>query len=520
MTRRRLGLLGIVVATLLLPLTPTRAFARSADAPAGFDLPADERAVFEAVLATVPEASCLSVGVGGTPLLREKGERPLVPASTLKLVTALVALERLGDDHRFVTEIRGPRPEGGVVHGDLGLVGGGDPLLATDAVIEHRGLEDLHPTRLDLLADAVVDAGVRKIEGRVLGDESRYDSERTVPGWPGRFVDQEQSGPLSALTVDDGYEWDLDGGRAVRRRSGDPARSAAAALTDLLRARGVEVTGEAESGPAPAVDPIAEIESARLADVAAELLLTSDNQTGELLVKELGHTHGGAGSTEAGVRIVDETLRELGLDHDLVIVDGSGLDPRNRLSCDTLVDVLDLAGGSDGVLSRGLPIAGESGTLRGRFVDTPLEGLLRAKTGRLNGVTALAGYVPLASGETATFAFLINDHTDEADALRSQAFVTALIHATTLPCDDVTAPVVLPDSILVGPMGTLSLVPLQPVVVPGLLIPLQVLHDRQDDLVDACLVRADAFEILFDTVGDDASGTSEPQVSTTATAGS
>lgn len=516
MTGRRLGLLGAFLALLLLPVAPLDA-APASDPANAFDLPAEERRMFEAILATVPEASCLSVSVAGTPLVRERGDRPIVPASTLKVLTAVVALERLGDDHRFRTEVRGPVPVEGIVHGDLGLVGGGDPLLATDAVIEHRRLHDLHPTRLDALADAVHDAGVRRVEGRIVGDESRYDAHRTVPGWPDRFVDQEQSGPLSALTVDDGYEWDLDGDRATRRRSGDPARSAAATLTTLLRERGITVTGDAAAGPAPPADPIAAVESARLADIVAELLLTSDNQTGELLVKELGHTHGGAGSTEAGVRIVSETISDLGLEGQPAIVDGSGLDPRNRLTCDELVDILDLAGGPDGIVGRGLPIAGESGTLAHRFEDTPLVGRLRAKTGRLNGVTALAGYVPLASGESATFAFVVNDHDDEAAALRSQAFFAALLHGTTLPCDEVDAPVVVPDSILAGSMGTLSLVPMQTVVVPGLMIPLQVLHDRQEDLVDVCLARDESFEIVLDVGGDGASSeaTSTPSATTT-----
>src|SRR5699024_1246706 len=100
--------------------------------------------------------------------------------------------------------------------------------------------------------------------------------------------------------------------------------------------------------------------------------------------------------------------------------------------------------------------------------------------------------------------------------LRSQAFFAALLHGTTLPCDEVDAPVVVPDSILAGSMGTMSLVPMQTVVVPGLMIPLQVLHDRQEDLVDVCLARDESFEIVLDVGGDGASSeaTSTPSATT------
>lgn len=467
----------------------------------------EAKKMFDDIFAVVPEASCVSVSVAGASLYRRDADKSVTPASTLKVLTALIALDRLGPDHRFVTKVVGPEPVEGVIHGDVGLVGGGDPLLATSAVVDHRDIAEHSPTLLDDLADRIVASGVTVIEGGIVGDESRFDQQRSVASWPERFIDQEQSGPLSALGVNDGYDWDLGEGRTERRRSPDPARSAAAALRGLLAERGVTVRGEAASGPAAAGGTLAEIESAPLTAIIAELLLTSDNQTAELLVKELAVAAGTTGSTEHGVAVIRTRMDEMGLaaegDH---LADGSGLDPTNRLTCDQLVRILDAAGGPDGRVGRGLPVAAESGTLRNRFRDTPVAGRLRAKTGRLNGVSSLAGYVPLAGGETATFSFVVNDHDDEQRARLAQDLLVVVLSRTELPCDEVAGPIVVPGGIYAGPMGTISMFPLQTVVVPGMVLPLQVFEERYRTMVDACLANDEGFGIVLISHGSEVGG--------------
>jgi D-alanyl-D-alanine carboxypeptidase/D-alanyl-D-alanine-endopeptidase (penicillin-binding protein 4) len=481
------------------------------DTPRAYDIPAELRADFDKIFDVATPSSCLSVSVGGASLYTRNGDKAVVPASTEKLVTGTIALDRLGGDTRFQTKVVAPTAAtAGVVTGDLTLVGGGDPLLATDAVIAIRNLgPETHPTRLDALADEVKAAGVTRITGRVVGDESRFDNLRVVPSWPARFVEQEQSGPLSALGVNDGYDWTITApGKGTRRRSSEPALSAAQQFAELLRARGITIDGAIGVGTAPAgATTVASIDSAPLADIVDEMLLTSDNQTAELLAKELGRHAGGGGSTAAGVAAIRARMGELGLSTPATnIVDGSGLDPTNRATCSELVKVLDHAGGPDSQIGRGLPIAGESGTLRGRFVGTAVQGKLRAKTGRLNGVSSLAGYVPMASGETATFSFVVNDMDDEERAWNAQTVMAVVLAATKLPCADASGPVVVPGASYAGTMGTLSMFPLQTVVVPGMVVPLQVFEDRYKTLVDACLAGDDDFGIVLISHGAEVGG--------------
>ena len=103
-----------------------------------------------------------------------------------------------------------------------------------------------------------------------------------------------------------------------------------------------------------------------------------------------------------------EILAEAGFPTpDLPPRDGSGLDEGNTVTCDFVVDLLD-AFGADSELASGLAVAGETGTLRDRFTDTGLEGRLIAKTGSINGVATLAGFVETDAGGSVTFAFLVN----------------------------------------------------------------------------------------------------------------
>ena len=212
-----LGSAGAVGRQLAVP-APTPASNAGAADPA-------LSAYLDDVVSESPADTCLSVKVDGRPMYVHDGETPMIPASTLKLLTASAALDELGADHRFTTRaVSASAPVKGLVDGDLVLVGGGDPLLTTglNRLVRHIG-DDLHPTSLEQLADQVAASGVRMISGRVVGDESRYDTNRTVASWPDRYVTQNQSGPLSALTVDDGYDVSLDGdnGEVVRRRSDD-----------------------------------------------------------------------------------------------------------------------------------------------------------------------------------------------------------------------------------------------------------------------------------------------------------
>ena len=360
-----------------------------------------------------PADTCLVVDAGGRPIIAQDAMQGLIPASNEKLLVTAAALAELGPRQRFTTTVMagGPPSGQGVINGDVWLVGGGDPVLATRDYAGTSDKEDEAHTSLEDLADAVVDAGVTRIDGRVLGDESRYDTARFVSDWPSRFVDQNQTGPLSALSVNDGFSsfpTVADPG-APESRSANPPALAAQHLVQLLERRGVQVTGAAGAGTAPAnAANVAEIQSAPLRDIAAQLLTWSDNQTAELVIKEVGFSYAGRGSTDGGAAAVEEILAAEGFDTaGTDQVDGSGLSSTNQATCGLLHTVLADAGPRSALI-QGLAVAGETGTLAASFNGTPAEGRLRAKTGSLNEARGLSGVVDVPDGDDLTFSLLVN----------------------------------------------------------------------------------------------------------------
>jgi serine-type D-Ala-D-Ala carboxypeptidase/endopeptidase (penicillin-binding protein 4) len=356
------------------------------------------------VAADSPPSSCLVVAEGSRELFSVNPDLPLVPASTMKLVTAVAALDRLGADTTFrTTVVVDEAPRDGVVQ-DLWLVGGGDPVLGTAEWAASFRHQPALFTPLERLADDVVAAGVRSVTGLVLGDEARYDTERRGVDWPASSTTAGNVGSLSALLVNDGYA------RAPGSRAPfpDPAAGAAGVLADLLRLRGVEVAGVGPGGAPRDGEVLAEVHSAPMAEVVGSMVRESDNVTAEMLTKELGLDGSGEGSTEAGTRVLREVLDEAGLPLEGVdIVDGSGLSRSDRLTCGLLAGLLGDVGTGTG-LDRSLAVAGTTGSLTERFLGTALVGRMRAKTGSLNGVETLAGIVETDAGRALSFAYLLN----------------------------------------------------------------------------------------------------------------
>ena len=337
---------------------------------------------------------------------------PLIPASNQKLLVGAVALDVLGEDHRFTTEVRAAAPAAGTVTGDLYLVGGGDPLLTSSTYpVQNDPNPVTDPTSLDALADAVVAAGVQRIDGAVIGDASRYDDEFYAPSWV-NDVRGIEAGPYDALLVNDARV------TGDSLRAADPSEAAAREFTQLLAARGVTVTGPPAAGTAPAGSPVvASVESAPVSAIVGEMLATSDNNTAELLVKELGVEARGEGTREAGLRVMSDTMAGWGVPMaGTVLADGSGLSNDNRVTCEVFVDVLARSGPSD-PLGAGLPVAGVSGTLSDVFTDSPVAGRLQAKTGTLGNAPynadppaakTLSGYLPVEGGGAIEFSLLLN----------------------------------------------------------------------------------------------------------------
>ncbi len=359
------------------------------------------------------QTSCFAVSVNGADVTTYRADQPVVPASTLKLVVAAVAIDVLGPDYTFATTVRVPRIVDGVIDGDVFLVGGGDPLLtADDYPIDDDSFPAFNTTSLDVLADAFVANGVERINGTVIGDGSRYDDEFVVAGWADGIAFND-AGPYDALLVNDARVRGLTGAQD------DPNSAAARELTRLLGNRGVAVNNGWGSGRASTVaDVIGTVTSAPLSDIVNEMLINSDNNTAEMLLKELGVADSGQGTRVAGLRVIDRTLGEWGVSLNGVrVLDGSGLHPQNTFTCQAMLQVLQRGRGS--VVATGLSIAGETGTLRSEFLDSPMVGKLFAKTGTLGNPPvdeppmaskALAGYVDAGDGDTLEFVLILNDN--------------------------------------------------------------------------------------------------------------
>ena len=365
----------------------------------------------EQLAAFVDDRSCLAVSVDGRPVSSWNGDLPVIPASANKLLIAGAATEILGSDHRFTTSVASPAPVDGVVEGDLYLVGGGDPLLvATDFPTDDEAGGPAPTTLLDALADDVVAAGITSIRGSIVGDGTRYDNEFANPTW-GNDVAYVDAGPIGGLLVNDGQTV----GRSGRQR--EPSDAAAREFSRLLRDRGVSISNGWDSGEVePGTPVIATVESQPLSAIVADMLTFSDNDTAEMLLKEIGVVAADEGTTEAGLRVLDLTVRSWGAPMEgVVLTDASGLSTDNRLTCDTLIGVLDHL--EPGPTVDGLPVAGRSGTLIDEFLGTPVEGALRAKTGTLSNppddadppeVKALAGYLDAPNGDVLEFALVLN----------------------------------------------------------------------------------------------------------------
>ena len=371
--------------------------------------------------------SCVAVYEGDRPVLLRQPDRPLTPASTQKLLVAAVALAVLGPDFRFETKVVAAEPPRDGVAGALWLVGSGDPFLSTPEYADFLAAkprdQDRKPTPLAEVADGLVKAGIRGVPGGIRGDDSRYDRIRAVPTWKPSYIIESEIGPLGALVVNGGFSTFTP----PERRAADPAAHAAGELARLAHDRGVDVPLAGESGTAPEhAVTVAAVRSEPLREIVAAMLRESDNLAAELLTKEVGRLRAGEGSTAAGTAAVTRELAGLGLPvAGLRLGDGSGLEVTNTATCTLLASVLRRGPRGGASLRDLLPVAGRSGTLVKRLVDTPLAGRLAAKTGSLEGVTGLAGF--LDGRRQLSFALLANGAFSEAGGRLLQDRLAALL---------------------------------------------------------------------------------------------
>jgi D-alanyl-D-alanine carboxypeptidase/D-alanyl-D-alanine-endopeptidase (penicillin-binding protein 4) len=329
------------------------------------------------------------------------------PASTAKLAVAVAALQVLGPGARLTTRVvQGSKPS------QVVLIGGGDPTLSGPAAVGPLSPGYPAPASLTTLAgQTAAQLQARGITAVSLGyDASLFVGATLAPGWKPIYQTEGDVAPVSALEVDEGHP---DPGRTAT--AADPAAAAAGEFAALLASDGIAVTGKpALIHASPAKPTLASVASPPMSQLVQGMLGRSDNDLAEALSRQVAIATGHPASFAGGVAAVKAAIAGLGVDPSgLATVDASGLSPLDRVRPAALLALLRVAIGPGHPqltpILAGLPVAGFSGTLSDRFGGQAVAGagLIRAKTGTLDGVVALAGYLQDSSGATLVFATIV-----------------------------------------------------------------------------------------------------------------
>jgi serine-type D-Ala-D-Ala carboxypeptidase/endopeptidase (penicillin-binding protein 4) len=349
-------------------------------------------------------ASAYVVEVAGDnpgPVFGWRARRSRILASNTKLFTTSAVLARFGSEGTLGTEVlgTGELDAEGVYRGSLYLRGGGDPTFGSRRFT--RRSYGGGATVQDL-AELLDEAGIRRVRGRVYGDESAFDSLRGGPD--SGYGVSVWVGPLSALSYNRGLF--TEGGRGFQA---NPPAFAAARLDAALEARDIPVRLRPRAGLTPAeATVLASVDSPPVERLIRLTNKPSDNFFAEMLVKDLARQAGGVGTTARGARVATSFARGLGARPRLV--DGSGLSRGNRASPASIVRLLSAfykRADFDSFYSS-LSIAGQDGTLFDRMRRGPARFNCRGKTGTLSNVSALSGYCEARSGDDYAYSILMN----------------------------------------------------------------------------------------------------------------
>ena len=398
----------------------------------------------------------------GDTLYGQNADGMMQPASTMKMYTSAVALDRFGPDYAFRTPVLRDGSVGpdGTLTGNLYLRGVGDPSLTP------RFWRDEEP--MDVLARQVAAAGIKRVRGDIVGDASAFDDKLIPDGWKTSYLGAAYAARVSALSLNENLVWVAvrpEGTRAVvtlepattaipvessvkvvagssgrisasRRpdgtisvrgtigaRSGplkyslvvdNPPMFVAGALRASLQKAGVTVDGQTRLGPTPATaTEVAAVASPPLAQIIGEMDRESINLFAELLFRATAHAalnqQGSAATALAHLR--DFLSKKVGTAPTVVdVADGSGLSQLDRVTARSMVQLLGYVHRAEWgpAFHAALPVEGESGTLKRRAKYTPARGNLHAKTGTTNTIAALGGYVTARNGEVLAFSLLYN----------------------------------------------------------------------------------------------------------------
>jgi D-alanyl-D-alanine carboxypeptidase/D-alanyl-D-alanine-endopeptidase (penicillin-binding protein 4) len=321
----------------------------------------------------------VSVAEAGRSLYRHADKQRRVPASNQKLLLSMAALDRIGRGEVIVTPVRAQGLEGGVVRGDLWLLGRGDPTL-TGGGAYGQSLP-FRPSRISMLVDRIRISGIRRIEGSVMGSTGYFTRDWYAPGWKSSYAAYYV--PLPTALAFEGNSYD---GHHVT----NPEWRAARSLTKRLRAKGVRVAGSPGAGiPPENTTMVAHVKSEPLEKLLAFTNRQSSNFFAEMIGKRLGAlVRKPPGSIAKGAAVIARWTRSHGVE--AIARDSSGLSYENRVSPRGLVRLLGVSERTSWgkTLRETLPVPGQ-GTLKERLSGVKV----RAKTGTLEGVSALSGWV-------------------------------------------------------------------------------------------------------------------------------
>ena len=400
----------------------------------------------------------------GDTLFARNSDALLKPASAMKMYSAAVALERFGADHTFKTTVfrDGELREDGTLEGNLYLRGDGDPTLGSA-----RFWQDQNP--IDLLAQRVAAAGIKRVRGAVIADGTAYDDKPIPEGWKTTYLGAAYAARVAALSLAENLVWvvvrpeggtavvTLDpattalplrssvrvvggsGGRITAARGSDgvitvrgsigrnsaprrwslvvedPTTYAGGALHASLQKVGITVDGGLRLGPTPQkTASIASVASPPLSRIVTEMNRESINVYAELLYRNAARadTPERGASAETALQHLRAFFRDKikGDPNGVNVKDGSGLSELDFVTARSMVQLLDYAHKAPWgpTFHASLPASGESGTLARRNRGTPAHGNLHAKTGTTNTVVSLGGYVTARNGEVIAFAFMFN----------------------------------------------------------------------------------------------------------------
>ncbi len=397
----------------------------------------------------------------GDTLFSENAGTPLMPASTMKMLTSAIAFERLGPSYQFSTDVLydGTLSADGTVAGNVYLRGDGDPSLSG------RYLPGGPSAPMNNLADQLAARGVKRVTGEVIGDASAFDDQRIPEGWLSRYLQSGYAARVSGLSLNENLVWVTitpggvklepattamplisnvrtvagsaaslsvrrqgDGTIVVSGRIGsnspprryvyvveDPAAFATGALKAALVAKGIAVDGGIRLGHTPAnATKIASLKSPTLDRIISAMNRESINHFAELLMRDAarGPQHDKQGTAANGQALERNFFAtKIGADSlTLDIHDGSGLSTLDRVTPRLMVQMLSYAHRASWGpwFHASLPVAGESELLKRRMKGGAAQGNLHAKTGTTNDVIGLGGYVTALNGEVIAFSFIYN----------------------------------------------------------------------------------------------------------------